>query len=261
MAAASLVHVAFVARGDHECTLHGTLYAIANLARTSVQPERLRYHLLASGSCLRAASTSSRLGASFSAAGVVGIYWNRTLLPRINLIDASDQRLKRLLSPDVAAWLTDPRLPSKTRTYLIPKLALYEILPAAVPQVVVLDADLLPMADVAELDAMAADAFRQHPSALMAYAPEQQVKDAEYMPSITTALRFYPNAADAPAARTNFTERLPRNRLVSEPSHSARAQPRLQRWCGRALPGAAASAVECLPSAAPPDARILCFAR
>ena len=117
------VPIVYVARGDR-CslsTLHSTLHALANVAAASRAQERLRFIILASGACLDAA-VSAPIEEVAAAAGIT------SPLPSVDVVNGSDARFREVLSPEFAVWLDHPRLPTKTRTYFMPKLALCEIL-------------------------------------------------------------------------------------------------------------------------------------
>ena len=98
-------------------------------------------------------------------------------IENLDVINATDAAmLQRLRSPLARAWLQRTlSIGGKQHTYTVPKLFLYELLPD-VQQAITLDADIMALADIAELADHVRSAARSDPHAALFYASEQQNK-------------------------------------------------------------------------------------
>ena len=149
----------FVNRGNSLGGLPAALRAMSNVRAWARRPKRLHFHLLADEQQQGAVSAMTTLGAQ---AG----------LP-LTVHNASDAALQARLPPLGLATLHHAALQGKPRLYTAPKLFLHALLD--LQSVLVIDTDILVMADVCELwDAWIAHASAE-PRALLGYAREQQV--------------------------------------------------------------------------------------
>ena len=148
----------FVNRGNSLGGLPAALRAMSNVRAWARRPKRLHFHLLADEQQHGAVSAMTTLGAQ---AG----------LP-LTLHNASDAALQARLPPLGLATLHHAALQGKPRLYTAPKLFLHALLD--LQSVLVIDTDILVMADVCELwDAWIAHTSAE-PRALLGYAREQQ---------------------------------------------------------------------------------------
>ena len=151
------VHVALVSRGAAPGGHHAALRTMSNVLAWARHPERLRFHLLAEEQGLL------RSGVAVLAANAG--------LP-LSVVNATDAAMVARLPPLGLSMLRHPALQGKPRLYTTPKLFLFALLD--VPMALVLDTDVLVMADVCDAwDAFAARAARE-PRMLFSYAREQQ---------------------------------------------------------------------------------------
>ena len=159
----SPVHMVFVNRGNSLGGLPAALRTMSNVRAWARRPERLHFHLLADEQQPGAVSVMTTLGAQ---AG----------LP-LTVHNASDVALQARLPPLGLATLHHAALQGKPRLYTAPKLFLHALLDMR--SVLVIDTDILVMADVCELwDAWIAHTSAE-PRTLLGYAREQQVAERE----------------------------------------------------------------------------------
>jgi len=157
------VHVVFVNRGNSPGGLRAALRSMSNVHAWALRPERLRFHLLADEQHHGAISGMATLGTQ---AG----------LP-LTVHNASDAALRARLPPLGLATLRHTALQGKPRLYTAPKLFLHALLD--MESVLVIDTDILMLADVCELwDAWIAHTSAE-PRTLLGYAREQQVARPE----------------------------------------------------------------------------------
>ena len=131
----SPVHMVFVNRGNSLGGLPAALRAMSNVRAWARRPKRLHFHLLADEQQHGAVSAMTTLGAQ---AG----------LP-LTVHNASDAALQVRLPPLGLATLHHAALQGKPRLYTAPKLFLHALLD--LQSVLVIDTDILVMADVCEL--------------------------------------------------------------------------------------------------------------
>ena len=125
----------FVNRGNSLGGLPAALRAMSNVRAWARRPKRLHFHLLADEQQHGAVSAMTTLGAQ---AG----------LP-LTVHNASDAALQARLPPLGLATLHHAALQGKPRLYTAPKLFLHALLD--LQSVLVIDTDILVMADVCEL--------------------------------------------------------------------------------------------------------------
>ena len=161
------VDIAYVARGS--ATISPLLEAMMRVSNWTVTPARLRFHVLAGVDCMR------------DLARVPLHTWCGRIAPslhceRIHVIDATKAALQQRMSSLAVRWLENPDFRGKSAMYLVPKLFINELLSFSVQQVLILDTDVVPLADVCELyDGFAVAATRaQDPLLALGYALEQQ---------------------------------------------------------------------------------------
>ena len=170
------IHVVFVARGTSPLPLR----VVDNVLATTAVPQRFCFHVLAGSSALAAAQAPNFLG-------------HRTN-PCVMVYNATDPALACSLSPTGIRWLTHDLLQKKNRHYTVPKLFLFELL--AVPNALILDADVVVMADVSALWDMWLAWQDVHPRAVLGYAHEQQPTYARGMETIRTSYLGHGNVSD-----------------------------------------------------------------
>ena len=161
------VDIAYVARG--RATISPLLEAMMRVSNWTATPARLRFHLLAGTDCMR------------DLARVPLHTWCERVAPslhckRIHVIDATQAALKQRMSSLAVRWLENPDFGGKASMYLVPKLFINELLSLSVQQVLILDTDVVFLADVCELyDGFAVSTSRaEDPLLALGYALEQQ---------------------------------------------------------------------------------------
>ena len=161
------VDIAYVARG--KATISPLLEAMMRVSNWTATPARLRFHVLAGAGCLE------------DLARVPLHTWCERVAPsldceRIHVIDATPATLKKQMSSLAARWLENLDFRGKASTYLVPKLFINELLSFSVQQVLILDTDVVLLADVCELyDGFAVSSSRaEEPLLALGYALEQQ---------------------------------------------------------------------------------------
>ena len=161
------VDIAYVARG--RATMSPLLEAMMRVSNWTATPARLRFHVLAGTDCMK------------ELARVPLHTWCERIAPslhcdRIHVIDATKAALKQRMSSLAVRWLENPDFGGKASKYLVPKLFINELLSFSVQQVLILDTDMVLLADVCELyDGFAVSASRaEDPLLSLGYALEQQ---------------------------------------------------------------------------------------
>tara|TARA_B110001469_G_C9632037_1_gene316282 strand:+ start:133 stop:1611 length:1479 start_codon:yes stop_codon:yes gene_type:complete len=161
------VDIAYVARG--RATMSPLLEAMMRVSNWTATPARLRFHVLAGTDCMK------------DLARVPLHTWCERIAPslhcdRIHVIDATKAALKQRMSSLAVRWLENPDFGGKASKYLVPKLFINELLSFSVQQVLILDTDMVLLADVCELyDGFAVSASRaEDPLLSLGYALEQQ---------------------------------------------------------------------------------------
>ena len=148
----------YVARGDS--SFAGVAAAIDQIAAWTAL-HRLKFVVLAGSRCFMEYANSP---------------WSSD--ERLEVVNATDAAIwQRLSSPAAHAWFRHTAaMGGKQHTYTVPKLFLYELLPAHYELAITLDNDVVPLADVAHLADHVEAVARSDRHAALFYASEQQNK-------------------------------------------------------------------------------------